>query len=112
VTAIDLPRIIASRLLIKLKKEEVGQAFRCGSQVPSRQKQKITCSLIWEEKRDVPRNKILPRSFAPQKQMVIFKIFYDNDIMSDDGASCLSIPDDNGLFFANSDEDDTFRFSN
>ncbi len=53
-----------------------------------------------------------PKKLRPSKSDGDHLNFYDDDNMSDDGALCLSIPDDNGLSFANSDKDDAFGFAN
>ena len=53
-----------------------------------------------------------PNKLRPSKSDGDLLDFYDDDVMSDDAKSCLSITDDNGLSFANSDEDDTFGFDN
>ena len=42
----------------------------------------------------------------------LLNLYDADDVTSDDAKSCLSITDDNGLSFANLDEDDAFGFSN
>ena len=63
-----------------------------------------------KEKRS--KKQISPKKLCSSKSDGDLRNFYDDDVMSDDGASCLPIPDDNGLSFANSDEDDAFEFAN
>ncbi len=63
-----------------------------------------------KEKRSKKQNS--PKKLRSLKSDGDLPNLYDNEVMSDDGASCLSIPDDKGLSFVNLDEDDAFRFSN
>jgi len=42
----------------------------------------------------------------------LLNLYDTKEVTSDDAKSCLSITDDNGLSFANLDEDDAFGFSN
>jgi hypothetical protein len=52
-----------------------------------------------------------PNKLRPSKSDGDLLNFYDDDVMSDDAKLCLSITDDNGLSFENSDEDDAFGFA-
>ena len=63
-----------------------------------------------KEKRSKKQNS--PKKLRSSKSDGDLLNFYDDDVLSDDGASCLSIPDDNGLSLANWDEDDAFGFAN
>jgi hypothetical protein len=54
-----------------------------------------------------------PKKNRPSKSDGDLLNLYDtNDVLSDDAKSCLPITNDNGLSFANVDEDDAFGFGN
>ncbi len=54
----------------------------------------------------------VPKKIHASKSDGDLNLYDTNDVMSDGEKSCLSITDENGLSFVNSDKDDAFGFPN
>ncbi len=82
-----------------------------GHKTPTRKNRKSFVELDPGIKKKCHKPKDAPKKLCSMKSDGNLLNFYDNDVMND-AASCLSIPDDNGLSLVDSDKDDAFGFVN
>jgi hypothetical protein len=90
------------------KKRRLVKKKGCGSQVPNSKKEKNTCGAWFGNQKET--NLSQEASHLKKKDNNLLNIY--DDITRDDEKSCLSITDENGLSFVNSDEDDALGFLN
>ena len=111
-TAVDPPWIIILILLIKHKKRWLVEPKDVGHKSPASKKRKSLVEPDLAIKGKLYEKQISPKKLHPSKSDGDLLNLYDDDVMSDNAKSSLSITNDNGLSFANLDEDDAFGFDN
>jgi hypothetical protein len=84
------------------KKRRLVEPTDVGHKSPAGKNRKSLVEPDSGMKEKCSKKQISPKKLRSSKSDGDLLNFYDDDVMSDDGASCLSIPDDNGAFgFAN-----------
>ena len=94
------------------KKRWLVEPKDVGHKSPASKKRKSLVEPDLAIKGKLYEKQISPKKLRPSKSDGDHLNLYDDDVMSDNAKSSLSITNDNGLSFANLDEDDAFGFDN